>query len=83
MRIPVDEDHGQASGVWLPSAPTPWRADFLYRSSRLLSSRVHRGSWGPGELRALAGRGFATVVDQKAGQVGGLELLEDKEDPRY
>lgn len=31
----------------------------------------------------MAGRGFATVVDWKAGQVGGLELLEDKEDPRY
>ena len=30
-------------------------------------------------LRA-SGRDFATVVGQKTGQVGGLELLEDKED---
>lgn len=32
-------------------------------------------------LRA-SGRDFATVVGQKTGQVGGLELLEDKEDPQ-
>lgn len=32
-------------------------------------------------LRA-SGRDFATRVGQKTGQVGGLELLEDKEDPQ-
>ena len=37
---------------------------------------VHGALYGP----RASGRDFATVVGQKTGQVGGLELLEDKEE---
>lgn len=37
-----------------------------------------------GALRGLrvSGRDFAAAVGQKTGQVGGLEFLENKEDPQ-
>lgn len=48
------------------------------RTAELKGSQGLLGPWG---LRA-SGRGFAPMVDWKAGQVAGLELLEDREDRR-
>lgn len=58
------------------SPPSPQLLTHLLMAAKLTG--VHGALCG---LRA-SGRDFATVVGQKTGQVGGLELLEDKEDPQ-
>lgn len=58
------------------SPPNPQLLTHLLMAAKLTGA--HGALCG---LRA-SGRDFATVVGQKTGQVGGLELLEDKEDPQ-
>lgn len=58
------------------SPPSPQLLTHLLMAAKLTGA--HGALCG---LRA-SGRDFATVVGQKTGQVGGLELLEDKEDPQ-
>ena len=58
------------------SPPSPQLLTHLLMAAELTGA--HGALHG---LRA-SGRDFATRVGQKTGQVGGLELLEDKEDPQ-
>lgn len=63
-------------GVLGDKATPPRLLTHLFMAAKLTGA--HGALHG---LRA-SGRDFAAVVGQKTGQVGGLELLEDKEDPQ-
>lgn len=73
---------GQHLKVWQPPAPTILcTVHPVCRAQGCRAERLAEAHGTLGGLRA-SGRASTTMANQKAGQVYGLELLEDKEDPQ-
>lgn len=73
---------GWQLGVWLPQASTTWWADFsvLFTECRVQSCKAHRFTRPHEALRGLraSGRGFATMVGWKPGQLVAWSCLRTK-----